>query len=43
MDTVHLGAELELGALEIGSKKNDDTKDLSDGYYKLPGVIKDML
>lgn len=43
MDSIYLGANLELGALEIGSKKNDGTKDLSDGYYKLPIVMKDML
>lgn len=43
MDSIYVGAELELGALEIGSRKNDDTKDLRDGYFKLPIVMKDML
>lgn len=43
MDSVYLGADLELGALEVRSKKNDDIKDLSDGYYKLPIVMEDMV
>lgn len=32
MDSVYHGVRFELGALKIGSKKNDDTKDISDGY-----------
>lgn len=43
MDSIYVGAETELGVLEIGSRKNDDTKDLKDGYLKLPIVMKDML
>ncbi|CEP14372.1 hypothetical protein [Parasitella parasitica] len=43
MDTIYLGGEMEIGALEIGSQKNDGTKDLKDGYFKLPIVIKDMM
>lgn len=43
MNSVYIGAKLELGALEIGSKKNDDSKGLSDGYFKLPIVMKDIL
>lgn len=42
MDTIYVAAEMELGALEIGGKKND-TKDLIDGQLKLPIVMKDML
>jgi hypothetical protein len=38
MDAVYLGADLKIGALEIGSKKNDDIKDISDGYYKLLNI-----
>jgi hypothetical protein len=36
MDTVYVGTGLELGALEIGVKKNGNTKDLEGGYLKLP-------
>ncbi|KAL7310821.1 hypothetical protein PS15m_010265 [Mucor circinelloides] len=42
MDTIYAAAEMELGALEIGSKKNG-IKDLIDGQLKLPIVMKDML
>lgn len=34
---------MELGALEIGIKKQGDTKEFSDGLLKLPLVMKDML
>ncbi|KAI9007868.1 hypothetical protein CLU79DRAFT_777690 [Phycomyces nitens] len=43
MDSIYIGAEMELGALEIGGGKTNDTKDLKDGYLKLPTVMKDML
>ncbi|KAI9345952.1 hypothetical protein BD770DRAFT_413887 [Pilaira anomala] len=56
MNSVYIGAELELGAAENESRgkeyttqhpengnKKDDTKNLSDGYLKLPIVMKDML
>ncbi|KAI9004825.1 hypothetical protein CLU79DRAFT_713434, partial [Phycomyces nitens] len=43
MDSIYVGADMELGALEIGGGKTNDTKDLKDGYLKLPTVMKDML
>ncbi|GAA5794829.1 hypothetical protein HPULCUR_000176 [Helicostylum pulchrum] len=43
LNSIYLGAELELGALENGNKRIDDNKDLADGYYKLPIVMKNML
>lgn len=43
MNSVCLGTEFELDALEIGSKKNDDIKDILDEYYKSPIDMKDML
>ncbi|KAI9263507.1 hypothetical protein EDC94DRAFT_606962 [Helicostylum pulchrum] len=43
LNSIYLGAELELGALENGNKRIDNNKDLADGYYKLPIVMKNML
>ncbi|KAG1076935.1 hypothetical protein G6F42_025183 [Rhizopus arrhizus] len=43
MDTIYVDGEMEIGALEIGNQKNDGTKDLKDGYLKLPIVMKDMM
>ncbi|KAI8144670.1 hypothetical protein BJV82DRAFT_605789 [Fennellomyces sp. T-0311] len=42
MDTVYVGGEIELGAMEIGGLQ-DDTKGFKDGMVKLPRVMKDML
>ncbi|KAL9552991.1 hypothetical protein MBANPS3_003515 [Mucor bainieri] len=42
MDTIYIGGNCELGALEIGLK-NDSTKNFPDGYMKLPMVMRDML
>lgn len=43
VDSVYVGAEMELGALEIGNRKNDNTKDLKGGYVKLPTGMKDNI
>lgn len=40
MHTIYVAAEMELGALEIGSKEN---KDLIDRQLKLSIVLEDML
>ncbi|PHZ14362.1 uncharacterized protein RHIMIDRAFT_278903 [Rhizopus microsporus ATCC 52813] len=40
MGSVSLGAGLGPGALEIGSRKNDSIRYLSDVYYKMPIVMK---
>lgn len=43
MDTVYNSDNLKLGALEIGFKENDSTKDICDVYLKLPMAMKDMI
>ena len=42
MDTIYIGGEIELGALEAGCQK-DNTKEFEDSMLKLPFVLKDML
>ncbi|KAI8969588.1 hypothetical protein BDB01DRAFT_732166 [Pilobolus umbonatus] len=42
VDTVYSNGIFEFGALEIGNKYNQ-TKEMKDGGFKLPHVMKDML
>ena len=43
MDTVFLGGSVELGCTETGGKSCDQTKELTDGYMKMPLTMKAML
>ena len=43
MDTVFIGGNIELGCMEIGGRTEDHTKEMQDGSFKMPLVMKDML
>ena len=43
MDTVFIGGNIELGCMEIWGRTEDYTKEMQDGSFPSPLVMKDML